>query len=203
MFIKNIKYIKKDKNYLIELEDIGFAILEDTLVRFNLYKGKEIEQEDIENILLEDSRYKAKNLAIRYLSNMKSEKQVRDYLNRNEISEEIIDDTIFYLNKEKFLDDFEYANCFAKDKLNLNRYGKNKIKLALQQKGINSNIIDNVLLDLPEDKEYENLLKAANKKLMSLEDDPKYYEKLVRHLLYKGYEYDLIKRALNEIRDDA
>lgn len=202
LFIKNIKFLKREKNYLIEVDDYSFAILEDTLVRFNLYKGKELEILDIENILKEDSRYKSKNLALKYLSNMKSEKEVRDYLFRKEISDEIIDDTIFYLKSEKFLDDYQYALLFSKDKLNLNKYGKNKIKMSLRAKGISQNIIDNVLLELPEDKEYTNLLKAAEKKKNSLGDDDKFYEKLVRHLLYKGYDYDLIKKALSEMRNN-
>lgn len=202
LFIKNIKFLKREKNYLIEVDDYSFAILEDTLVRFNLYKGKELEILDIENILKEDSRYKSKNLALKYLSNMKSEKEVRDYLFRKEISDEIIDDTIFYLKSENFLDDYQYALLFSKDKLNLNKYGKNKIKMSLRAKGISQNIIDNVLLELPEDKEYTNLLKAAEKKKNSLGDDDKSYEKLVRHLLYKGYDYDLIKKALSEMRNN-
>lgn len=201
LIINKIKYIKREKIYIIYTDDVEFNVLEDTLVRYNLYKGKEIDIEDINNIILENKRYEAKKLSIKYLSNMKSEKQVRDHLKNNNIEQDIIDDTIFYLNEEKFLDDYEYASLFSRDKLKLNKYGKNKIRLSLKSKGIDNNIIDEVLLDIPEDIEYENLLNAARKKIKSLNNDEKSYEKLVRHLIYKGYNYDLIKKAISEIKD--
>ena len=202
LIINKIKYIKREKIYIIYNDDVEFNVLEDTLVRYNIYKGKKIDIEDINNIILENKRYEAKKLSIKYLSNMKSEKQVRDHLKNNNIEQDIIDDTIFYLNEEKFLDDYEYASLFSRDKLKLNKYGKNKIRLSLKSKGIDNNIIDEVLLDIPEDIEYENLLNAARKKIKSLNNDEKYYEKLVRHLIYKGYNYDLIKKAISEIKDE-
>lgn len=202
LIINKIKYIKKEKIYIIYTDELEFSLLEDTLVRFNLYKGKELEEDDIKNIILENKRYEAKKLSIKYLSNMKTQRQVRDHLKNNNIDQEIIDDTIFYLNSEKFLDDYEYAKLFSRDKLRLNKYGKNKIKLSLKSKGIDNKIIDEVLLDIPEDIEYENLLNAARKKINLLDGNEKSYEKLIRHLLYKGYNYDLIKRALSEIRDE-
>ena len=202
MIIQSINYFKNENRFLVTLENSSFYVLENTLTKFNLFKGKEICSEDIENIKTEDKRYYAKDLAVKFLSNMKTEKEVRDHLKRNNVDEDIIDDTIFYLTKEKFIDDYEYALLFSRDKLNINKYGKYKIKISLQQKGVDNNIIENALLELPDDTLYENLKNAALKKHNSLGNDKKSYEKLVRHLLYKGYNYDQIKDVLQDIKDE-
>lgn len=202
LIIKNIKYLKDEKRYFVNCDTTSFLVLENTLARFNLYKNKEITQEMIEDILLEDERYKAKLLSIKFLSNMKTEKEVRNHLYKNEIESSIVEDTISYLQEEKFLDDLQYAMYFSRDKLNINKYGKNKIKISLIEKGISSDNIEKALLDLPYEVEYENLKTLAIRKIDSLKDSKNSQDKLIRHLLYKGYNYDLIKEVLKDIREE-
>lgn len=200
MIIDKVKFNNKNKLYIIETEDISFEISEITLAKFNLYKGKEIEVSDINDILYSNEVSKGKDIALRYLSSMRTEKEVRDKLSEKEINPDAIDDVINYLINEKFINDYEYALFFSRDKLNINKYGINKIRDSMRIKGLNSNIIEEALDKLPYEKQYENLMTAAKRKFYSLSNDDKRKEKLIRHLLYKGYEYSMIKYALEDLK---
>ena len=198
MIIKKIMYNSKTKNYIFYINDISIEILENTLAKFNLYKGKDISSEDIENILYENELYKSKNLALKYLSNMKTENEVRTYLKSKDIPKDIIEETIEYLQKENFLNDSYYAELFTEDKLKLKQDGPNKIRNLLLQKGIDTNIINNIIINIDNNLLFENLYKVTEKKYNSLEGKNNKKEKLIRYLLNKGYDYSHIKSVLKD-----
>lgn len=198
MIIKKIMYNSKTKNYIFYINDISIEILENTLAKFNLYKGKDLSSEDIENILYENELYKSKNLALKYLSNMKTENEVRTYLKSKDIPKDIIEETIEYLQKENFLNDSYYAELFTADKLKLKQDGPNKIRNLLLQKGIDTNIINNIIINIDNNLLFENLYKVTEKKYNSLEGKNNKKEKLIRYLLNKGYDYSHIKSVLKD-----
>ena len=50
-----------------------------------------------------------------------------------------------FLNDEGYINDERYCRSYVKSKLNLNKWGINKIKLSLIAKGIDRDIIDSVV----------------------------------------------------------
>lgn len=77
------KIIYKKNEFIVEFNNgKSVSIVEDSLVKFNLYKGLEV-SDDFDNSLYEqDQLTRAFILACRYLSNIKSSKQIKDYLYR-------------------------------------------------------------------------------------------------------------------------
>lgn len=196
------KIVFKNKNYEVIFDDgLSIFIVEDTLVKFGLFKNMEIDLELLSNIKFEDQKYRAVKISLKYLCNMRTEFEVRNKLRENEIDSSVIDSTIEYLNNMNYLDDFKYATYFTKDKLSINKYGKEKIKLKLIQKGISKDIITEVLNSSSSELEYNNLYDLAVKKYNSLSDDDKKYEKCVRFLLSRGYNYSMIKKVLRDINE--
>ncbi|EFI42217.1 RecX family transcriptional regulator [Peptoniphilus sp. oral taxon 386] len=200
MIIKNILYNKKSNTFTVNTDtDYNFEILEDTLVKFNLYKSMEINHEIIKNILFENKKYIAINLSLKYIRNLKTEYEIREYLKLNQIETEIIDKTICYLQSMNYIDDLKYAKYYTSDKIRINKHGLQKIRLALSLKGINKNIIDSVFEDADTDTEHKNLLSEIEKKIKYNKTDKNQYEKLLKYLTNKGYSYSKIKLALKEI----
>ncbi|WP_036728892.1 RecX family transcriptional regulator [Peptoniphilus mikwangii] len=200
MIIKNILYNKKSNTFTVNTDtDYNFEILEDTLVKFNLYKSMEINHEIIKNILFENKKYIAINLSLKYIKNLKTEYEIREYLKLNQIETEIIDETICYLQSMNYIDDLKYAKYYTSDKIRINKHGLQKIRLALSLKGINKNIIDSVFEDADTDTEHKNLLSEIEKKIKYNKTDKNQYEKLLKYLTNKGYSYSKIKLALKEI----
>lgn len=202
MFIEKIVFVKKSKTYTIFIDNgSGFEIVEDTLVRFNLYKGMEIDTELISQIKYENQKFEAANSVFRFIQNKKTTKEVRDYLSRKGYNEEIINLTIEYLISKDYLNDKKYIDAFIHDKYMINKYGQNKIKNCLLQKGIDKDLVESSLYEMYEDIEMENLKMHALKKLHSLGDVPNKKSKLINHLIYKGYPYNLIKKVISNLGD--
>jgi len=128
----------------------------------------------------------------------KCEFDVRKKLEGTELDINQVDELIDYLIENKYIDNSRFAEFFANDKFKFNKWGKQKIKMHLNQKQISSSIIQNALntIDL---KEYKKTLKEIIvKKRKSTKETDKYKlkEKIIRNALSKGFEMDLIYQVL-------
>ena len=72
-------------------------------------------------------------------------------------------------------------------KSSLQGWGENKIKYALQNKGIEIDFIKFAIAQIDQDRSTEKLKKVIATKRDSLRGDPKAKEKLIRFLLSRGY----------------
>ena len=101
------------------------------------------------------------------------------------------------LEKEDFLNEERYAKAFAVGKLRHNKWGRNKIIYALQQKHIPDLYIQIGIGEIDEE-EYLNTLKALlSSKKIDEKDDWKRNNKLVRYAVQKGYQADLCWKIIN------
>ena len=181
--------------------NFSFGLMAEIQYKYNLTEGMEINSEYIEKVLLEEEHAKAKDQALRYLGyRQRSEKEIRDKLNKIGFSEDIIGNTILYLKEYNLVDDLEFAKSFAKDKINLNGFGPQRIKHELYRKGISSDIIQKVLEE-DKDEEYLRALELGKKKLPSYKNDDRNakYRKLGGYLQRKGYSYECVSKVLKEL----
>ena len=185
-------------------EKFFMAIYKELVFTFNLKKGQEIDPNYLKNILDDEMYMKAKNKALNILSKAsQSEKQIKQKLSKD-FDEDTIDRVLKFLQKYKFVDDEDLANRIVSTNVNLNKYGKNKIKQNLYNKGIDKNIIEQAIDEIDSDKELENAFYLAKKRYERVknEDYRKAYQKIGNHLAYKGFNYDIIKKVLNKLFND-
>lgn len=181
--------------------EFSFGLMAEIQYKYDLTEGMKVDREYIEKVLLEEEQAKAKNQALRYLGyRQRSEKEIRDKLNKSEFSEDIIENTISYLKEYNLVDDLEFAKSFAKDKINLNDFGPQRIRHELYRKGISNEIIEKVLEE-GKDDEYNRALALGKKKLPSYKNDDRNakYRKLGGYLQRKGYSYDCVSKVLREL----
>lgn len=182
-------------------EKFFMAIYKELVFTFNLKKGDIIDEENLKNILKDEMFLKAKNKALNILSRAsQSEKKIREKLS-NDFEEDTIDDVVDFLSKYNFINDNELASKIVSTNVNLNKYGKNKIKQNLYNKGLDKSAIDEAMNEIDIDTEFENALYLAEKRYdrVKNEDPKKAYAKIANHLAYKGFSYDIIKSVLNKI----
>lgn len=145
---------------------------------------------------------KALNIAAGMCSNKECCcRDIREKLLKWEIPEEEITRILEFLYKNKFLDDNRFATFYARDKFRFNKWGKQKIAIMLQQKGLPSEIITHAL-SLLEDQAYDNTcLSLLQQKLKTIKDtDPyKIKAKLIRFALGRGFDYDTIHKSMGSI----
>lgn len=198
---------QKKNNYRVNIyvdEKFFMAIYKELVFTFNLKKGQEIDPNYLKNILDDEMYMKAKNKALNILSKAsQSEKQIKQKLSKD-FDEDTIDRVLKFLQKYKFVDDEDLANRIVSTNVNLNKYGKNKIKQNLYNKGIDKNIIEQAIDEIDSDKELENAFYLAKKRYERVknEDSRKAYQKIGNHLAYKGFNYDIIKKVLNKLFND-
>lgn len=206
MKISKIEAQKRNKDRLnIYIDDeFAFGISVDIFVKYNLKKDQEIEDEFIKEILLAEENNKSITLAVKYLAlRQRSVKEVKDYLKRKGYDDNLIDDTISYLEEKNYLNDYEFAQSFIRDKSYLNKYGINKIRYELMNKGVSREIISKTLR-FDTDEEYNNAIELANKKMKSYrnQDRDSIYRKLGGFLQRRGYRYDTVSKVLREVLDE-
>ena len=116
--------------------------------------------------------------------------------------QEAIDILIIELIQFNFLNEERYARCFARGKFRIKKWGKLKIRMALKKRDVYFKCIDLAMLEI-DDKTYLITLKELlQKKNDNLKETNSYKRKmkLIRYLVNRGYEYDLIHDALVELK---
>ncbi|WP_099187422.1 recombination regulator RecX [Tepidibacter mesophilus] len=184
-------------------DEFFMGLYKDLVYTLKLKKGNEIDKDSIEKIIDDEMYLKAKNKALSILSrSSQSQNNIIYKLSKNEFDEKTIERVLDFLKKYKFIDDENLAKSIVKDKLNINKYGKNKIKQTLYSKGIDSLTINTAIeCEIDDEKEFENALYLGNKKYQKIknEDKNKIYQKLSNHLTYKGFGYDIVRKVVNKI----
>lgn len=201
--ITKIEVQKKNQDRVNIYVDEKFfmAIYKELVFTFNLKKGDNIEEDHLRKILKDEMFLKGKNKALNILSKAsQSEKKIREKL-IPDFEEDVIDEVIEFLKKYNFINDNELASKIVNTNVNLNKYGKNKIKQNLYNKGIEKSAIDEAISEIDQEAEFENALHLAEKRYARVknEDPKKAYSKVANHLAYKGFSYDIIKSVLNKI----
>ena len=205
---KNMKITKLEKKkrlYLLELDsDQTCYITEDTIVRFMLTKGKEISAEELTEIKSFAQFSYSKNLALYHLSfKARTEKEVRDYLAKHEIDENIIPKVIQSLKDDNWINDRQYAQAIINSNQLSGDKGSYMLMQKISQKGVAKSIIQEVLqeFDMTEiaERTAEKLLKKYQGKLpaRALQD------KIIQGLTNKGFSYTEAKTAFDQLNSQV
>jgi len=130
----------------------------------------------------------------------KCSSDIRTRLRQWKISPEDQEKILNRLIKDGFVDDRRFTGFFVRDKQRLNKWGKEKIRFALQRKELSREIIDEALLLIPDENFEETLRELLRRKSA---ETTKYnpYElknKLIRFAVQRGFQYDLIFRVVDE-----
>lgn len=138
---------------------------------------------------------KAYNYAIKYLKNIKTKKDVYDYLLRKGFTDEEASEVCDYIEEVGLVDDDLYVKFFVEDSFRIKNKGAKKIVFELKRKGVDDEKIEEAL-DKAKEMEYEALKDAYERKLDATksESDPyKRRTKIIRFLLSRGFDYSDIK----------
>lgn len=125
----------------------------------------------------------------------RSEDELKKRLDKRGYDPCLIQQVADYLKERKYIDDEDFVRAFTDSSLKKG-WGQNKICFALKRFGIEDNFIAKAL----ENREIyrERLRELADKKKRYYKG-PRKYQKLVRFLVSRGFFYDDIYSALEEI----
>lgn len=203
---------KNQKRFNVFLDgQFGFGADEDTVVEFRLIPGKEITQEELDNVLQEAEVGKLMGRMYNLISiRMRSEKEIRDYFkikNKNskikdkeEVSDILIEKVIENLKDKGLINDEVFARAWVESRRRSKKKGVNALKSELIQKGINRETIEEVLGDgllvMGEQKLASEALEKKIKAWKNLERS-EFKKKAIEFLVRRGFSFGVAKEVVD------
>lgn len=131
------------------------------------------------------------------------EQAVREKLSRRSVSPADADAVIDYLYEHRYLDAARFACAYARDKHRFNGWGRIKLRIMLSGLRIPSAQIRDALDELDETEYFNRLctLTASAAKNFDLNSRAD-CEKLMRRLYSRGFEPELVRKAIAHVRNE-
>lgn len=166
MQINKIKKLKNGK-YKLEIDHNKQLTTYDSVILENdLLFNKTIDKNTLEKIDISNNYYDIYNKVIKMVSKkIRSEKEIRDYLNENNLSEKDTDKMMRNLKENKIIDDEAFVRAFIHDRLSFSNDGPLKIREALEKNNIDTKIIDKELSLIDKEIYNEKIKKFVLKKI--------------------------------------
>ncbi len=202
MQITEITKIGKGIRYKLEVDYNFEGVFEaEVLARYNLKTGQEIDEDFLNSLKIENGDFACFDRGLGLLERgMKSQKQVEDYLKGKGYPNTCIEKAVKKLAEYGYINDEAYAREYVR--LYSQKDGKRKIEFALKNKGVDEEIILQSLEEiLTEESQDETCFNLAKKKAKNLELDAKGKQKLYSYLAGKGFDFETIKRAVNQLEE--
>jgi regulatory protein len=116
------------------------------------------------------------------------------------VSEADSDGIILSLTESGYIDEERYARAFVNDKLLINKWGPQKVRQALKQKGLKEAVISKAISEKNIDQEAV-VLELLSRKIKSFSKlaSEEIYAKLMRFGLSRGFDYSLVSKYAEQI----
>lgn len=189
-------------------DEFWIGIDKDELLSFQLYKGKEIDEELKSQIEQSASTTKLTNKVINYIQiRLRSEKEVRDYLKKKNVDPISSSQIISNLKNKNLISDEQFTRWYIENRLISGKFGELRIKNELMQKGIPKSLVDStyksLLTDEKESEVEEKALIYATKISKTIKSENKYEfrTKLIKKLMGRGYSYSLSSKIASKVEN--
>lgn len=179
-----------DGEYVLSLDCVDAVVL-------GIKPGREIDEKELKNLLMESQLGKARAKAMDIISR----KSVTGLSLRQELTKKGYDDIVVDVLLEELeelgvIDDYAYTLLFlemCREKL----WGRKKAEYELSQKGIDSNMLDDALCEssLPDCKDIADAI-ASRYRGENLED-VKTKQRVVRFFASRGFDFLEIEKGIN------
>ena len=127
-------------------------------------------------------------------------KEVRKKLYNLKTSTESSEKIISFLTNNDLLNDERFVKFFIQGKLRIKKWGKIKLKYELKSRGVNYQIIETSIKDIPDDEYISYFEEFSSNKIKFLKgtmDQKK--RSFINYFTYRGWENDLIYQKLRDI----
>lgn len=177
-------------------------------LKSGLMKGSEISEDRYSFFCDENKKFVLKQKALRLLGRRQhSAAELKAKLLNRNYNVNLVDGILKDLIKNSYLNDREFATAFIEDKINLKKWSRRKLKAELMKRGLNPDLItelineklsatDNLNSALAIAKKKYDLLKNKKPEISELKN------KLAAFLLSRGFDYDIIEEVSRKLIKD-
>jgi regulatory protein len=195
-----VKFKKLRSNiYELELDNnVNLKLYDDVIVKYNLLVNKRLDDELLEEINNYNNSLDAYYMSLKYINKkLRCEKEIEEYLLKNNFRRDVIDNTIDKLVKDGYLNHQVYLSCYINDAYNLSTMGPDKIKYNLNKLGFTNDEIEPFL-----NKDFNSkVIKLIDKKIKSNNKLSGYVLKqnISNYLINLGYPRELFGDYLSQL----
>ncbi len=203
MKISKIKKTSNSKYNLFLDNKEKILTYDDVILKNNLLYNREIDSELLNKLNIETKYYDIYNKCIKLIGiRLRSEKEIVDYLNKNNILEDQKKEIIINLKNVGLINDKQFTKAYIMDKINFSNCGPIKIKNELKEHNIEDSIIDNELNIIDSNMFLNKIKKIIDKKIKSNTKYSDYIlkQKIMTDLINLGYYKDDISYCLENIK---
>ena len=182
---------------LLSDDEYVMTVDADTWYSLDYSDGCEVSVEELENIKFIVTSRKAYSQALRFLT---LRAHSADELFKKLIKKHTPESSQYAVEKCRelgFIDDVDFAERYANELIEKKKYGLSRVKTELISKGIDREIIENVLSGLETDST-SAIIEIVEKKYSSCLSDEKGKRRMIAGLIRLGYSYGEIRTALSE-----
>lgn len=202
--ITKIKPQKNKKRVNIYLDGkFGFGLDLENFMKLGLKVEQELSEGEIEKILKKAEFQKVSDKLLKFATlRPRSEKEINDWLRKHKVYKSLHKGLFNRLKRLELMDDEKFAKWWLGQRIQFKFKSKRELENELRIKGINNNIIEDVLseVDIDEGKIAKELLEKKRyrwEKLPRIEAKKKMSEFLAR----KGFDWGVIKKVTNDFLD--
>jgi regulatory protein len=134
----------------------------------------------------------------------RSHSEVKEKLYSLGLYKSDVEQCLAQLIEEDYLNEERFAQQFAGGKFRMKQWGRVKITYELKQRQVSPYCIKKAMKEISDEDYMKTLEKLAETKWKTLKGETNIFIKMRKmqdYLLQKGYESELIKACINQLRD--
>ena len=197
--ITAIKPQKNQKRVNIYLDNwFGFGLDLENFVKFNLKVDQELNDEKITKIIKEAEFQKILDKLLKFaMLRPRSKKEIIDYFKRKKVPENIKEELLSRLNNLELINDKAFAKWWVEQRQSFSPKSKRVLNSELLIKGIDREIIKNILEEtkIDELKLAKDLIKTKNYKWEKFDQKTR-RQKITQYLAGKGFDWKVVNDVL-------
>lgn len=201
--MKIIKY-KKDKGntYKVYINDIEVILYDDVIVKYNLLCNKNIDSKIFKEITEYNEFLSGYYKAIKHINKkMRTELEIKNYLNKLNIENEAIERIIEMLYKDGYLNKEIYMKAYINDQFNLTNNGPLRVKKELINLGYEDLEINEYINEINWNNKIENIVKKKIKLNNKLSNNA-LKTKVLNDIIKLGFDKESILYFIDNIELD-
>ena len=180
----------------------AFSLEAEVAIKESLQIGQELSTSQIEALARSDHRRRCLNAAAHYLSyRPRSEFELRERLHQRDFDDDSVEAVLAKLKEQGLVDDMAFAQFWKDNRESFSPRSRWLTKLELRQKGVASNIIDQVAEAVDDS---DSAYRAALSKARSLPqfDYQSFRRRLGGYLKRRGFSYGVISHTVERLWQD-
>ena len=195
---------KQKQRYHIDLDgEYAFTVHEDILVKYNLFKGTDVDESFYCEVLVAEERHKAYLGALKYLGmRPRTRSQLQAYLLDKGFDAKVADEICQRCQDHGYIDDEAFAKQWVEERLRLKPRSSYMLRMELTQRGVDKAIAEDAVQGVSREAELEAARALIEKKARRITGAPNPDEerKLLAMLMRKGFSHSIIQQVRAELR---